>query len=851
MLNLENIPKELQSNNVCWNLEKDKNGRDSKIPYNPHTAKRASVTNSESWSDLPTAIACVEKYGFKGVGYVLTRNGGIIVVDLDDVLDENGNPDDIAKAILAEIFKRCGKTYIEVSPSGRGLHIFLKGTLPSGGKRKGCVELYDNQRYFTLTGIRWKDCADEIAVDNGAINWILDTYIRAKTKSNKSTVNRGRTCLSDSEILKIATTKDDTFSPLWSGQWEGRYNSQSEADMSLCGKLAFWSNCDSSQMERLFQQSGLMRDKWQGDYARETVNKACVNATKTYTKSVRTARKKRESTIFEQDGSYWLKRGDIVKQLTNFIIVQKELIRADSEAQLTCELINDVGKKRLICFLSEDFTNLVKFKRILNRNSISFSFFGTEGDLELLKQYLDSLDWVEKKGVKPLGICRHNGQNVFVTSDKAIAAGGVEVDGIIQLDKYRCLDTKILEYPLLKVDELGRLCEMLLTYNDPAKTVPILAWVAGCFIKWFLKREPIDAKFPLLFIIGEAGSGKSKTLEKVILAIFGRTKVSASSQMTLFTLMQESCSSNLIPQALDEFKPSKLTKTKTACLENHFRDTYDRHEGKRGKQDLSHNAYELFAPVVVVGEEGAEETAIRERTIELLFSRKDLKNQDYVMTFNRLKREKSLLGSFGRTLLETALQLDLKDVADWYSEGEKLYSEESFPARIADNLSCVYAGLKLVERLCNSYGHSWDYFFPFNFDMCAQQLSYSVRNYLLDGSTHNKSIIEETFEIMARMKLKYDVHYRLQTVGKHLVIAVGEVYDLYTKYRKDYAIIGECLSAKQFKKQLRNSDYCIIEKNERFGQKTHRSFTIDYEQLQAVCDVGGFMVNETDKGEAA
>jgi len=42
----------------------------------------------------------------------------------------------------------------------------------------------------------------------------------------------------------------------------------------------------------------------------------------------------------------------------------------------------------------------------------------------------------------------------------------------------------------------------LLSYNEPSRTVPVLAWVAGCFIKPFLKR--VEAKYPHLFLIGEA-----------------------------------------------------------------------------------------------------------------------------------------------------------------------------------------------------------------------------------------------------------------------------------------------------------------------------------------------------------
>ncbi|MFQ7644172.1 hypothetical protein, partial [Ruthenibacterium lactatiformans] len=38
--------------------------------------------------------------------------------------------------------------------------------------------------------------------------------------------------------------------------------SHSEADIALCNALAWWTNCDAARVDRLFRQSGLMREKW-------------------------------------------------------------------------------------------------------------------------------------------------------------------------------------------------------------------------------------------------------------------------------------------------------------------------------------------------------------------------------------------------------------------------------------------------------------------------------------------------------------------------------------------------------------------------------------------------------------
>ncbi|WP_054644785.1 phage NrS-1 polymerase family protein [Thermoanaerobacter thermocopriae] len=71
--------------------------------------------------------------------------------------------------------------------------------------------------------------------------------------------------LTDEEILEKARTAENhkEFNLLWEGKWqEAGYPSQSEADLALCCMLAFWSGKNKEQMDRLFRNSGLFREKW-------------------------------------------------------------------------------------------------------------------------------------------------------------------------------------------------------------------------------------------------------------------------------------------------------------------------------------------------------------------------------------------------------------------------------------------------------------------------------------------------------------------------------------------------------------------------------------------------------------
>ena len=81
---------------------------------------------------------------------------------------------------------------------------------------------------------------------------------------------------------------------------------------------------------------------------------------------------------------------------------------------------------------------------------------------------------------------------------------------ILQLEGWREIKTEILKTEPLTAERFKNLGYWLMSYNEPSKTISILAWAAGCFIKENLRLKGI--KYPMLFMIGEAGSGKSTTI---------------------------------------------------------------------------------------------------------------------------------------------------------------------------------------------------------------------------------------------------------------------------------------------------------------------------------------------------
>lgn len=842
------FPQELMERKqwVCWRLEPDRDGgKPRKMPINPNTGKGAMSNNPNTWSDYQTAFDAYEKYGYTGIGYMFTKDDGYVGVDIDHCYNaETGEFNDVAKAILAK-----QPTYAEFSPSGDGVHLYFKGVKPSGSSKNSetGVEMYDCARYFTVTGRQLEDSFDTIAEDNGALAWIHEAYIKKqkKKKAKKKKPSGVLVEMTDEELIEKAKASEDgeAFAALLEGGWQGAFQSQSEADMALCRKLAFWSGKNKEQMERIFRSSGLFRQKWDekhhangATYGEETLDKAIETTENVYSPS------SVDSPIYEFHGRYWRSKGEATYPITNFVFQPVEIIVSEDETQLTADLVTVRGETYRLTFMTTDFSNQQKFKNLLNKNTIALSYLGGDGDLELLKGYISELEWDEKRGVKAMGIYEHNGRLVFVSKDGSIESGGVAVPDIVQLDKYKSIESGIIGCDPLTKDKLQELGKLLMGYNEPAKAVSILAWACGCFIKEHLRLRGV--KFPHLFLIGEAGSGKSTTLERVLLPIFSGSRVIAATQVTAFTLMKESASSNLMPLALDEFKPSKMDRIKLATLYNHFRDSYDGHEGVRGRADLSVVTYDLSAPLIVAGEESADEAAIRERSIELLFSKKDLKNADHRMAFNRILSREEMLSDFGRTLLNIALKISPTQAEEWYAEGKEKFNAD-LPSRIVSNLACCWAGLRLLEKVCIELNLAFDTVFPFGMDICTRYMEFAAKDYLLDGGTNNRSIVEQTFEIMARMKLDPKVYYKID--GDRLYLWLTPVYDLYTKYRKDYAIAGEVLTYAQFKKQLQHSEYFIAaNEQKRIGTDNRKCWVIDYGLLRKNCDISGFEVTEIE-----
>jgi hypothetical protein len=259
---------------VTWRWEHDEKGKPTKVPYQAHLDDRghpvlASSTDANTWASYEAAESMAAR--FDGTGFMVSQ-GPYCGIDLDHCISpETGQVASWAQAVIDRL-----KSYTEETPSGTGLRVWITGALPKSTRRvfkqpdEGRVEIYDHNsaRYFTVTGRQWGGCPETIEPRQAELEAWHAELVAAKgatAGSEHPPLSTGPPPGLDDVVLlaKAERARNGVaFARLWAGVWAPTYTSQSEADLALCGYLAFWTGPDAGQIDRLFRQSGLMRAKW-------------------------------------------------------------------------------------------------------------------------------------------------------------------------------------------------------------------------------------------------------------------------------------------------------------------------------------------------------------------------------------------------------------------------------------------------------------------------------------------------------------------------------------------------------------------------------------------------------------
>jgi hypothetical protein len=267
------------------------NGKADKLPIDYRTKRIINPLDPQYWTTHGQAKATAAALGEGfGIGFVFTTEDPYFFIDVDGcVVDGQWSPESV------NLMKTFSGAYMEVSHSRKGFHIIGRydGEFPKHKCRSGNIELYHSHRFVALTGVGAKGNPD-CGARNAAYALITDLF-----SVNESRIASVEHAEHDDNVIlqKMLSAKPSaaaafgskaTIQQLWNADIDALQEAfpapgrdcgydRSSADAALAQHLAFWTNNNESQINRLMRLSGLNRDKYErGDYLPRTIGGACA-----------------------------------------------------------------------------------------------------------------------------------------------------------------------------------------------------------------------------------------------------------------------------------------------------------------------------------------------------------------------------------------------------------------------------------------------------------------------------------------------------------------------------------------------------------------------------------------------
>lgn len=287
---LQNMPIELREYKQWLWFKKirkqDLKGKEKilKLPVSPITLKSYDWNNKDQWADFETAVNNLESSGCDGLSFVLSRDDPFVCIDLDNV-------DNKKQDMFINDFNG---TYVEISQSGMGIHIFVKGEIEKNFNNQiEKVEMYQENRCIAMTG-------NIEEFENSGVRKVLskqnelDKYYKLfapKDSIRKKILNyQSSNMLPETDkVIEIMCRYNTKAKELFEGSH--RSGDASKDDFSLLLFLNSFTHGNAEMMKEIFLQSALNRiddrskRRTQEGYLRyldESIKKAVQGGNKRY-----------------------------------------------------------------------------------------------------------------------------------------------------------------------------------------------------------------------------------------------------------------------------------------------------------------------------------------------------------------------------------------------------------------------------------------------------------------------------------------------------------------------------------------------------------------------------------------
>ena len=277
----ENFPPDMLAlrRYVVWRYE-ERVGKSAKIPHvGDGSGAKASSTDPATWRGFEAAARAFLIGGYDGVGFVFSPGDPYAGVDLDYCRDpENAALETWASELIATL-----EGYAEVSPSGTGVHVIVRGVAPN--RQNGKVEAYSSGRYFTVTGRAIFGRGLPPPERQEGLNMVAQKYLSGATGTHLVARSRrgepGR--LGDMEVddlCRAAFSGEEYVHLVGRGGIAGNGYGPLEAERALARLIASHTQ-DAAQVGRLMDRSLLgQRPEWRErvDHRTRTIEFAIAEA---------------------------------------------------------------------------------------------------------------------------------------------------------------------------------------------------------------------------------------------------------------------------------------------------------------------------------------------------------------------------------------------------------------------------------------------------------------------------------------------------------------------------------------------------------------------------------------------
>lgn len=482
------------------------------------------------------------------------------------------------------------------------------------------------------------------------------------------------------------------------------YRSRSERDWAVVRSLLS-AGADDTLIKYIFGTQPIgdkFRDETGGDkYLDRTISKAKESAAK-----------QGKRTFDERADGYYVVSGKRTRRVSTFVIVPKLLLEnADTEPDSPLPgddaIVGDVLAAGYrwddITFTRSAFTSVEKMDR--ECPLMAWQWLGSNVDVRSLLPHL--LEQLQAEGLprtlatRVLGLHKSGERHLFVGDRSTLGEGEIWLGSngpLVYLDSGREHGVLAFNQDPPSARLLTALKTLLPRTNEPEVFWPMLGWYAASMFKPAF--EDRGHRFPVLNVHGTRGSGKTTSILRIMMPLFGQKEPkSYDANTTRFVILSLLGSSNAVPVAFSEFRFGAADKFLRYILLS-----YDTGHDPRGRADQTTVDYPLSAPFSVDGEDLVADPAAKERIVPVtLHPRIVMEEEDAHKAFNTLRVFD--LTPFGRYYIQAGLKGLMEGTFDQDFRSARKDIFDAFPGRLPDrvrgNFTVVWTG---VTRFCRLVG---------------------------------------------------------------------------------------------------------------------------------------------------